>query len=330
MTTSTTMNEGTAGHWRAAGKLPDGPLDVVGDIHGELGALRALMHHMGYAQDGSHPEGRRMVFLGDLIDRGPDSPGVVELVRGMMEKGRATAVMGNHDLNAVARRTKSENTWLFGHGPAHETERKPESDAHRDEMLGFLATLPIALERDDLRVVHACWAPGAIAEVLAGAVGAADSYHSTRKRLKEALSAETDEVTRSLRHQNENPIRVVTAGPEGRASKPYFAAGKMRGESRLPWWRDYQEGPLVVFGHYWRIPISVERDDGLFAKVALNELLEGGRSMCIDYSVGNRAAERRAGAGAFRGRLAALRWPERTLVFDDGQCMPVVDHAGSR
>ena len=57
-----------------------GPIDIVGDIHGEIDALLALLHHLGYAEDGIHAQGRRLVFVGDLTDRGPDSPSVVSLV----------------------------------------------------------------------------------------------------------------------------------------------------------------------------------------------------------------------------------------------------------
>ncbi len=76
--------------------LPSGPLDIVGDVHGERRALEALMAAAGYDRAGRHPEGRSLVFVGDLVDRGPDSPGVVDLVRRLVESGRAQAVLGNH------------------------------------------------------------------------------------------------------------------------------------------------------------------------------------------------------------------------------------------
>ena len=69
--------------------IPEGPVDVVGDVHGEIEALNDLLAHLGYETDGRHPEGRRLVFVGDLIDRGPDSPGVLRKVRRMVEDGRA-------------------------------------------------------------------------------------------------------------------------------------------------------------------------------------------------------------------------------------------------
>lgn len=48
--------------------LPDGPLDIVGDVHGELDALKQLLEVMGYSVDGVHPEGRKLVFVGDLTE----------------------------------------------------------------------------------------------------------------------------------------------------------------------------------------------------------------------------------------------------------------------
>lgn len=92
--------------------LFDGPVDVVGDLHGEIDALHHLTVHLGYC-DGTHPEGRRLVFLGDLVDRGPDSLAVVNLVRGLVEGGVAQCVLGNHDLNVLLNRRREGNGWFF-------------------------------------------------------------------------------------------------------------------------------------------------------------------------------------------------------------------------
>lgn len=75
----------------------EGPFDLVGDVHGCRVELEDLMAELGYAPDGSHPDGRRLVFVGDLVDRGPDSVGVLKLVLPWIEKGRALFVPGNHD-----------------------------------------------------------------------------------------------------------------------------------------------------------------------------------------------------------------------------------------
>lgn len=73
-----------------------GPFDIIGDIHGCSMELEALLGRLGYA-DGVHPEGRTAVFVGDLVDRGPDSPGVLRRVMSMMESGNALCVPGNHE-----------------------------------------------------------------------------------------------------------------------------------------------------------------------------------------------------------------------------------------
>jgi len=316
---------GGVGGWRALVQLPGGPLDLVGDVHGELEVLQSLMAHLGYGPDGDHPGGRTLVFLGDLIDRGPDSPGVVRLVSGLMDRGRAVTVMGNHDLNAAAGIPKADNTWLFGHGPIHESECGVSSERERSELLGFLNTLPIAARRDDLRVVHACWEDAGL-DMLRGAAGPAAALSEHKARIASALPAEVDQTTRNLAHQNQNPVKLLTSGPEEIAPTPFFAGGKVRGEARSAWWDRFDSDPIVVFGHYWRIPIEVlQKDDGLFSKHPLDATLGKGKAMCIDYSVGGRAAERRAGNrhGPFLGRLAALRWPERELVFDNGERLPM-------
>ena len=83
-----------------------GPFDVIGDVHGCLPELTTLLEKLGYsltrddsgrATGAAHPGGRRAVFVGDLVDRGPDSPGVLRLVMGMVAAGTALAVPGNHE-----------------------------------------------------------------------------------------------------------------------------------------------------------------------------------------------------------------------------------------
>ncbi|MGW0712808.1 polynucleotide kinase-phosphatase [Streptomyces sp. NPDC002643] len=73
-----------------------GPFDIIGDIHGCASELESLLGKLGYA-DGVHPEGRTAVFVGDLVDRGPDSPGVLRRVMSMVGSGNALCVPGNHE-----------------------------------------------------------------------------------------------------------------------------------------------------------------------------------------------------------------------------------------
>ncbi|MEV4160145.1 polynucleotide kinase-phosphatase [Nonomuraea dietziae] len=86
-----------------------GPFDLIGDIHGCRSELETLLTELGWeltrvdgrAVGAVHPEGRTAVFVGDLVDRGPDSPGVVRLVMGMVAAGTAVCVRGNHEEKLV-------------------------------------------------------------------------------------------------------------------------------------------------------------------------------------------------------------------------------------
>lgn len=316
----------TALPWIPLAPLPEGPLDILGDIHGELDALNAVLAHLGYSPGGVHPAGRRLVFVGDLIDRGPDSLGVVQRVADLFDRGLAFMVMGNHDLNAVAGKLKSDNAWLFGHAPIGPFERGVASEQERREVLAVLAAMPAALERPDLRVVHACWDDAALA-ALRSELGPAEQLAAHAARIKGRFEGQPKSIDSSLALQNENPVKLLTSGPEVKADEPYFAGGKVRHEARHRWWNEYAAGPVVVFGHYWRIPIpALREDDGLFEDRPLNAMMGAGRAICIDYSVGGRASARKNGFlnGPFAGRLAALRWPEMELVFDDGERQPVL------
>ena len=105
-------------------------LDVIGDVHGRIDALAAVLCRLGYRQFSSswhHPDGRKAVFVGNYLDRGPQSFGVVQLVRQMCMSGDALAILGNHDSNAIAfsmrRRTNAAG--------AYECLSEPEV-AHRE------------------------------------------------------------------------------------------------------------------------------------------------------------------------------------------------------
>ena len=85
-------------------KADHGPFDIIGDVHGCFDELTALLTRLGYAVDGfavRPPEGRKAVFLGDLVDRGPKSPDVLRLVMGMVADGTALCVPGNHDMKLL-------------------------------------------------------------------------------------------------------------------------------------------------------------------------------------------------------------------------------------
>ncbi len=342
--------------------LPAGPLDIVGDVHGEIDALRALLGHLGYAGDGTHPDGRTLVFVGDLCDRGPDSPGVIAMVRGFVESGRAVMTLGNHEINLLRGDRKDGNDWFFSE--YGERDRKYEPRVHieperRDDVLAFLRRQPLLLERDDLRVVHAAWDAASVAQLraidpalsarehfvrweddasaLVAARGLGDAarleYRQYRERLLDPsqpvpmleATAAVDEI-----RQMANPMRVVTSGIERRAAHPFFASGHWRFVERIRWWDEYADEVPVVVGHYWRQFALVDRaalgktDENLFTDLAPTAWHGRHRNVfCVDFSVGGRFQERPLAPGVVpRTRLAALRWPEQVLALDTGESLP--------
>ena len=91
--------------------------DIIGDIHGHADELHALLEKLGYRnRTASHSEGRKVIFLGDFIDRGPKIREALETVRGMVEAGTALAILGNHEVNAMRFHAKgSDGEYLRPH-----------------------------------------------------------------------------------------------------------------------------------------------------------------------------------------------------------------------
>lgn len=334
-----------------------GPLDIVGDVHGELAALESLLERLGYSPEGVHPAGRRLVFVGDLCDRGPDSPGVLFKVRDLSAAGLAQSVLGNHELNLLCESRKPGNHWFFGEesDPTH-PQRGPSralAEEQRAEARQFMATLPLALERCDLRIVHAAWHSASIEHVRQLEEGphwayrrAMDALLSTEEGAQlQAAAKQARRALKSLLHdpctkwlvehaehidalarydqacQLSNPVRLITSGTEAICT-PWYGGGRWRFVARTRWWDTYQETP-VVFGHYWRWCDAGAQahyfrgESPLFETETPAHMPPNARAFCVDFSVGARYKERHANRSApFHGRLAALRWPERTVVFD--------------
>ncbi len=121
-----------------------GPFDIIGDIHGCCDELEALLHRLGYRADSSaaadplwgnttyvHPEGRKAVFLGDLVDRGPRILDTLRVVRNMVCRGWALCVPGNHDMKLL-RKLRGKNVRI-----AHGLDKSlAEIDALPEEVKG--------------------------------------------------------------------------------------------------------------------------------------------------------------------------------------------------
>lgn len=141
--------------------------DLIGDIHGHAAPLKALLEKLAYVEiDGvwQHSE-RQVIFLGDFVDRGPEQLEVIRIVKAMVEAGHAQAVMGNHEFNAVAWATPTADGrgFLRAHVDKNQHQHKEflaqikeGSESHRD-VIEWFKTLPLFLDLDGVRVIHACW-----------------------------------------------------------------------------------------------------------------------------------------------------------------------------
>ncbi|MBI4941405.1 MAG: polynucleotide kinase-phosphatase [Actinobacteria bacterium] len=158
--------EVAAAHVRFTRMLNDhreltGPFDVVGDVHGCRGELETLLTTLGYAlrrdDEGravgaTPPAGRTAVFVGDLVDRGPDTPGVLRLVMGMVAAGEALCVPGNHE-NKLIRALRGRNVKV-SHGLAESLEQLGrETPEFRAEAEAFMDGLVSHLVLDEGRLV---------------------------------------------------------------------------------------------------------------------------------------------------------------------------------
>ena len=141
-------------------------LDFIGDIHGHADKLEALLQKMGYEkQNGTykHHE-RKALFLGDYIDRGPKIRETLEIVKAMVDEGHATALMGNHEYNALCFHFEGKKG---GHLRKHliknivqhyETlQQFHGSQREYEYYLDWFKTLPLYIETVEFKAVHACW-----------------------------------------------------------------------------------------------------------------------------------------------------------------------------
>jgi len=343
--------------YQAIAPLPPGQLDIVGDVHGEFEALCQLVEHLGYDAAGKHPDGCKLVFVGDLCDRGPDSPAVIRMVQNMVSLGHAVCILGNHELNILRGQRKDGNNWFW-----NETSKGDEkfgvvrniTKAERQPILDFFASLPVIACNTELRIVHAGWHTASAEALAAGsfpsllqffnereqhtsAVMERDrffqDYVAEQQRWRMHLSDQSQTVPfltataymRELRQMG-NPIRVLTSGVEAPDSETFFSGGEWRFVQRVRWWDSYTDPVPVLIGHYWRNPQWVPKSDALargrdlFAGIA-PFAWHGARGnvFCVDYCVGARFLERRGVMARGQTRLAALRWPQRTLMFDSGE-----------
>jgi hypothetical protein len=276
----------------------------------------------------------------------------------MVEQGLAQCVLGNHELNLLRGESKQGNRWFIDSShpeqqPGGEFEHcKLAPEALKRVWLEFLASLPLALERRDLRVAHAAWVPGEIEALRRKRGSTIEVYRAFEARteeqfamegLREAAAREEAEwgdriedpsVTVPLlpamgeldeRYQMGSPVRVVTSGVERLARAPFWSSGKWRMCDRVQWWDEYEEDVPVIIGHYWRQVKQVKGSahaaskPEVFVAVGPTDWVGLKKNVfCVDFSVGARYQERKAGVKKFETHLACVRWPEKEVWFETG------------
>ncbi|MEM7221934.1 MAG: polynucleotide kinase-phosphatase [Pseudomonadota bacterium] len=141
----------------------NGPFDIIGDIHGCADELEVLLGKLGYdvrrnggGYDVIPPDGRRAIFLGDLVDRGPRTPDVLRLVKAMVEAGTGFCILGNHEAKLV--KALDGRKVKVAHGLQESLDQMAEeTPAFRQEMRHFMAGLisHFLLDEGRLVVAHA-------------------------------------------------------------------------------------------------------------------------------------------------------------------------------
>ncbi|MCB9015756.1 MAG: metallophosphoesterase [Lentimicrobiaceae bacterium] len=145
--------------------------DLIGDIHGHADKLEELLLKLGYAKNNgayAHPD-RKVVFVGDYIDRGPKIRETLQIVKAMVDNENAIALMGNHEYNALCFHFQKTTG---GHLRKHlikniiqhfETIKQFQNRQQEyEDYLEWFKTLPLYYETDKFKAVHACWANNTI------------------------------------------------------------------------------------------------------------------------------------------------------------------------
>jgi hypothetical protein len=299
--------------------------DVIGDVHGQAGKLQALLRRLGYSERNGawrHTEpSRTAVFVGDYIDRGLEQIETLEIVRRMVDAGTARAVMGNHELNAIAWVTPKPGGKPGEYLRAGKERKRPQHQAFLDavgegsakhmEYVEWFKTLPLFLDLGEIRVVHAWWHPPHLA--LAGS------------RADEGVLL-NDELLHSI-HDSASPeskaVQEMCKGMEvDLPSGCRFTDkdGVSHGNVRLKWWdtsarsfKDAAIGPPAAIEFVPDLPLPAELPMGLDSDVpvfighywfASEPAPLADQLACLDYAaaVGNRP-------------LMAYRWDgEKKLI----------------
>lgn len=285
---------------------PERSYDLIGDVHGCAHTLAHLLEDLGYRRQGGvwRHSRRQVIFLGDIIDRGPRIREALHLVHDMVEREQAYCIMGNHEFNALGWHTpappESGKAFVREHTPRYamllqhtfeQFEHYPEEwQAFRD----WFMELPLFLDAGRFRVVHACWDNEVIARLRPRlAEGRMDReflrdaafdggfaakaldrlLRGTDMPLPEGLTLTSAEgFTRSFfrtKFWEENPQTYgdIVFQPDGLPERAARLPLTQSQKSRLFLYGP--DAPLLFVGHYWRSGTPAPIRDNL---------------ACLDYS----------------------------------------------
>ena len=300
--------------------------DIIPDIHGQAAKLEAALAALGWrraALSWTHPDPDRMiVFLGDFIDRGPDCRSVLKTVRELVDAGKAKAIMGNHELNALHYHTLDPDDGQplrardKKNRPQHEAflAQFPLDNPNTRSALDWMRSLPLFLEEDGFRAVHACWddasikrlkvltGNGVLSEkqlVLAAWRGKPDEMFTLEEQLVLAAGRGKPDEMFTLAEQ-------IAKGPEHPLPDGYSftdSDGTERHRVRLKWWH--------AAARTWRdiaisVPVVEDLPDAELPQNVISQiyppdappvffghfwlrntpLLQAPNALCLDYSAG--------------------------------------------
>lgn len=222
--------------------------DFIGDIHGQNLKLEELLKKLDYKKNKGvyfHPT-RKAFFLGDFIDRGPGIKETLAIVRPMIEQGYAKAVMGNHEYNFIGFYHKGINgDYLRPHTDVNKKQvietQNQLSPAEVEDTIKWFLSLPLFVEEEKVRAVHACWNNAGIMKLL--------EYTNNG-----IVTLETMIQNFHKGHEFYDAIELVLKGPEIDLQGKTFIdnEGHVRTRKRVLWWETYAaDAKPVFFGHYW-------------------------------------------------------------------------------
>lgn len=218
--------------------------DIIGDIHGQYDKLINLLNKLGYVFNGEFyqaPPNHKAIFVGDFVDRNPKQIEVLKTVFAMLDNEQAFAIMGNHELNAIAYTILgNDGDYLRPHSERNTKQHQIflnalpfGSDEHQYWIKRFYE-LPLWLELDNLFVIHACAEKNAMATL--------SPYLHNNKILPNRIQ----EI-----YQNKetfHALEVLLKGVEVYLPEPYYIIdpqGIKRQNVRIAWWQDDLNQPLL-------------------------------------------------------------------------------------